>query len=137
MKSTVQLVVRALPLEDTWKDVIRLNKKYRRDDGGRHIPRGRVCRISVGNRSKWVIAHGREADDAVIQMDLNVRLALGVKLDDSYFFTIEHLSWLKSLWFPWKASDPIYRLPSQLSLLALLIGIVLGVLGILVSVIHW
>jgi len=65
-----------------------------------------------------------------------VRLALGVKLGDSHLFAIQRLSWMKSLWFPWKASDPIYRLPAQLSLLALFIGIVLGMLGILASVIH-
>jgi len=59
----------ALDLEDTWKDIIRIHKKYRKDSKGTHIPRGRVCRISVGTRSKWVIAHGRETDDGVIQMD--------------------------------------------------------------------
>ena len=79
--------------------------------------------------------HGRESDDEVIQMDLNVRLALDVKTKHAYDFTLEQISWLKSLWFPWKASDPIYRVPAQLSLVSLFLGIVLGVLGILVGLI--
>ncbi len=114
----MKLSVGPLALEDTWKDIVRIKKDYRKDLNKKHIPRGAICRITVGDRSKWVIVHGRESNDEVIQMDLNVRLALGVETNNIYDFTIERLSWLKSLWFPWKASDPIYRLPAQLSIVS-------------------
>jgi len=131
----MNLKVENLELEDTWKDIVRIKKEYRRDRNDNHIPRGVVCRITTGDKSKWVIMHGREPEDNVIQMDLNARLALGIKKNRSYDFTLERLSWIRSLWFPWKASDPMYRLPAQLSVVSLILGIILGVLGILVGVV--
>ena len=74
-------------------------------------------------------------DGSVIQMDLNVRLALEVKVGETYDFSLEPLSWIKSLWFPWWASDPIYRLPAQLGLLSALIGTILAVLGIVLGLV--
>ena len=129
----MQLKVEAASLEDAWKDIVRINKAYRKNQLGQHIARGTICRMRVGDRSKWVIVHGRETADAVAQMDLNVRLALGVDLHGSYDFTLEPMSWIRSLWFPWMASDPVYRLPAQLSVVSLIVGFILGVLGILVS----
>jgi hypothetical protein len=131
----MRLTVENLAWEDTWKDIVRIKKQYRKDRENKHIPRGAICRITVGDRSKWVIVHGRESDDEVIQMDLNVRLALDVKTRQAYDFTLDRISWIKSLWFPWKASDPIYRVPAQLSLVSFFLGVVLGVLGILVGLI--
>lgn len=129
----MELKVGNLALEDTWKDIVRIKKEWRKDRFDSHIPRGKVCRISVGNRSKWVIVHGREPSDNVIQMDLTSRLALEIDADQSYDFNLDQLSWLRSLWFPWKASDPMYRLPAQLSIVSFLLGVVLGVLGIIVG----
>lgn len=131
----MRLTVRELAAEDTWKDIVRIKKHYRRDFKDHFIPRGTVCRISCGKNSKWVIVHGRESDDAVIQMDLSVRLALEVEPGNDYDFKIERLSWLRSLWFPWKASDPIYRVPAQLSLVSLFLGVGLGLVGILVGIV--
>src|SRR5262249_48153487 len=81
---------------------------------------------------KWVFMHGRKENEPVIQMDLNVRRALGVKVGETHPFKLERLSWIQSLWFPWKASDPMYRLPAQLSIVSFLLGVLLGVLGIIV-----
>jgi hypothetical protein len=129
----MNLKVENLSFEDTWKDIVRIKKKYRKDRSGSHISRGKVCRISVGEKSKWVIVHGREPSDSVIQMDLNTRLVLEVDTGQTYEFTLERLSWIRSLWFPWKASDPMYRLPAQLSLVSFFLGVIFGVLGIIVG----
>lgn len=129
----MQLQVDVIQSEDAWRDIVRINRAHRRDVHGKHIPRGSICRIFLGDKSKWVIAHGREAVDPVIQMDQNARLALGANLHSSYEFKLERIGWLRSLWFPWMASDPIYRLPAQLSVVSLVVGIILGVLGILAS----
>jgi len=80
-----------------------------------------------------VIVHGRKPSDNVIQMDLTTRLALEIDTDQTCDFNLDQLSWLRSLWFPWKASDPMYRLPAQLSIVSFLLGVVLGVLGIIVG----
>jgi hypothetical protein len=80
------------------------------------------------------VVHGRETDDPVIQMDLNVRLGLRLKTGKTYDFAIEKLSWIQRLWFPWKASDPIYRIPAQLGLISFLLGSVLGVIGVVLGI---
>jgi hypothetical protein len=132
---TINLTVGALALEDTWKDIVRIHKPYRKDKDDQPIKRGTICRLSVGQKSKWVIVHGREADEKVIQMDLNTRLALELKEGGAYDFTITRLTWLRSLWFPWKVSDPIFRVPAQLALISLILGVVLGLIGILVGLV--
>jgi hypothetical protein len=129
----MELKVENLAFEDTWKDIVRIKKEYRRDRSDSPIRRGRICRITVGKKLKWVIVHGREPSDNVIQMDLTTRLALGIDTGQTYEFTLDQLSWIRSLWFPWKASDPMYRLPAQLSLVSFFLGVVLGVLGIIVG----
>jgi hypothetical protein len=133
----VRLAVRTLDVEDAWKDIVRINKKYRLGGKGQFVRRGTACilRAAPDGPSKWVIVHGRESTDPVIQMDLNVRLALEVKEGETHDFLLEPLSWIKSLWFPWMASDPSYRLPAQLGLLSALIGAILAVFGIVLSLV--
>ena len=127
----MELIVRGARAGDKWKDFVRITHKYRVDDSSKHIPRGCICRISTGGKSKWVIVHGREIDDNAIEMDVNLRLALAVKKNHPYSFEIKRICWPLSLWFPWKASDPIYRIPAQLSLISFILGLVLGLAGLL------
>jgi hypothetical protein len=134
-RSVQNLIVRTLPSEDTWKDIVRIKKEFRKDTKGNHINRGTICRITVEGKSKWVVIHGRETDDPVIQMDLNVRLGLGVKTGKTYDFAIEKLSLVQRLWFPWRASDPIYRIPAQLGLISFILGSVLGVIGVVLGIV--
>jgi hypothetical protein len=129
------LEVHTLPGEDTWKDIVRIKKEFRRDTKGNHIKRGTICRITVEGNSKWVVIHGRETDDPVIQMDLNVRLGLGLEKGKKYDFAIEKLSLAQRIWFPWRASDPIYRIPAQLGLISFLLGTVLGLVGVILGVV--
>jgi len=132
-----QLAVKALEIEDTWKDIVRINKSLRHDIHGRFVRRGTPCALRKGRDGpcKWVVVHSRESPDAVSQMDLNVRLALDVREGEICEFSLETLSWIRSHWFPWWASDPIYRLPAQLGLLSAAIGTVLAVLGIVVGLV--
>jgi hypothetical protein len=129
----MNFVVQNLPAEDTWKDIVRVKEKYRKYSNGAHIHRGTICRIQLGTKSKWVIVHGRKTEEPIIQMDLNVRLALGVHLGEVHDFTFERLFWIQTLWFPWKASDPGYRIPAQLGLISFFLGTVLGILGALLG----
>jgi hypothetical protein len=130
MAHTENLKVAPIAIEDTWKDIVRIKKDYRRDDNDKHINRGVICRLTIGDRSKWVIVHGRVPDDRIIEMDLSTRLALKVRNDVSYDFKLTRISWLRSLWFPWKASDPIFRVPAQISLISFFLGVVALILSI-------
>jgi hypothetical protein len=126
--------VRNLPAEDAWKDIVRVKNQYRQYSNGDHIHRGTICRIRMGAKSKWVVVHGRKTDEPVIQMDLNVRLALGVHEGETHDFSFERLSWIQTLWFPWNASDPGYRIPAQLGLISFFLGTVLGAIGVVLGV---
>ena len=129
------LKVESLPSGDTWKDIVRIKNEYRTDVNGHHVRRGTICRITADGRSKWVVVHGRETEDDAIQMDLNVRIALKVKKGKRYDFAIEKLSLIQRLWFPWRASDPIYRIPAQLGLISFILGSVLGAIGVVLGLI--
>jgi hypothetical protein len=129
----MNLEVRNLPAEDAWKDIVRVKKQYREYGKGGHIHRGTICRIRTGAKSKWVVVHGRKTDEPIIQMDLNVRLALEVHQGETHDFTFESLTWIQTLWFPWKASDPGYRIPAQLGLISFFLGTVLGLVGVILG----
>jgi hypothetical protein len=128
------LRVSNIPVEDAWKDIVRIKNKHRTDYRGKHVPRGSLCRIEVNGYSKWVVVRGLHPDAPDIEMDLTTRLFLGLKVGQIYNFTIYRLWWPQRLWFPWRASDPIYRLPAQLGLISLILGTSLGLLGVLLGV---
>lgn len=132
----MRLCVGELDAVDTWKDIVRINKKYRESPSGRPVRRGSICSLRVNDRAKWVVAHGRESSDAVIQMDLTTRLALKVKPGETYEFTLKRMSWVKSFAFPWRASDPIYRVPAQIALIGLALGVLAIIIGLLPLFIH-
>ena len=129
----MELTVQSLGVRDCWKDIVRIKRKYRVDRHGKQIKRGRVCRISVNERSAWAVVHGRNTDEAVIQMDLTTRHALRVRAGDTYDFQLTPLSWVRALWFPWTASDPGYRIPAQLALISFILGTILGVTGLVIG----
>lgn len=131
----MKLNVEKLSGEDAWKDIIRIPHAFRKDIKGKHVERGTICRLVVGANSKWAIVHGLDSDEPVIKMDLNMRIALEVKKGVAYDFTLQRLGWLRRLWFPWRASDPTYRLPAQLSIIAFILGVLFGVFGIAVGLI--
>jgi len=132
----VELTVKRLATTDAWKDIVRIKEGFRKDRNGAHIHRGTICRITAPNgRSKWIVVNGRKPNDNKIEMDLNVRLALEVKIGETYEFLLDQLSPIQSLWFPWKASDPMFRLPAQMGIISFVIGVVLGAVGILVGVV--
>jgi hypothetical protein len=133
----IHLTVQKLDADHTWKDLVLIPVRFRLDRKGRPIHRGSICRISCHGCSKWVIVAGlRPQDDAdrVIQMDLNVRLALDVNEGDVCDFELHRLSWMKRLWFPWRASDPGYRAPAQLAFVSLFLGTFLGIVGIILGI---
>ncbi len=125
----MKLMVEKLPAEDAWKDIVRIHEPDRLDGDGVVIRRGTICRLEVNGKSTWVIARGLPKRHGVIQIDLNLRSELDVDEGAAYEFTLTRISWLKTLWFPWKASDPIYRIPAQLALISFALGVVALALG--------
>ena len=67
------LTVRNIPVEDAWKDIVRIKRVHRTDYRGKHVPRGSLCRVEVNGHSKWVVVRGLEPDVPDIEMDLTTR----------------------------------------------------------------
>ena len=61
----VRLAVTGIEVEDTWKDIVRINKNFRFGSKGQFVRRGTACvlRASANGPSKWVVVHGRESTD--------------------------------------------------------------------------
>ena len=130
----MHLTVEGLSPHDCWKDIVRIKEQYRNDWRGKPIKRGKICRITIGGKSAWVVVHGRNTDEPVIQMDLNLRQKLEIRKGRTYDFDIRQIRWPRSLWFPWYASDPGYRLPAQLALITSFVGTILGIAGVLLGI---
>lgn len=130
-----QFLINESEWADVWKDTVRIQHDRRHDDNGKPVRRGQVCRIKIGEHSKWVIAHGRDSaqgsNPPIIQMDLNTRLALETDVGKVETISIKQIGWIRSLWFPWLASDPLLRLPAQLAFISFVLGVIGVVLGVL------
>ena len=130
----MQFTVENLATKDSWKDIVRIPEPYRTTVHGDHIGRGTICKLTVNDKSKYVIVRGSKRKARTINMDLNLRLFLKVKEANLYDFELRKASWFQCLLFAWSASDPIYRVPAQLSLISLalgLLGLFLGVVPLL------
>ena len=57
----------------------------------------------------------------------------GCTKGETHDFVFERLIWIQTLWFPWKASDPGYRIPAQLGLILFFPGAVLGTVGMILG----
>ena len=128
------LTVHEMPVQDSWKDMVRIPHKYRVDPEGRGIRRGTICRVSIGGKHKLLTVRGCRATDPRILLDSPTRIALG-KLQAGTLHDVE-LRPVGSMGYwrwAWGAADPAYRVPAQISLISLvlgIIGLVLGILGV-------
>jgi len=130
---TVTLTVKNLAATDSWKDIVRIKDLYRQDENNKHINRGQICKLIANGHSTWVLMHGRNPNTPEIRMDLNTRLALKVNVGQTHQFQIHQCGMIERLWYPWKASDPGYRIAGQISLISLLLGTVLGIVGVVLA----
>lgn len=128
----MKLKVEALPEKDLWKDMIRIPYAYRRDGGEIKIPSSSVCKITANGKSRLVAVRGCPGKDPIIQIELKLRTHLGLKVGQEYDFKLAPASSLGYWRWAWKATDPAYRVPAQISLVSFilgLIGLLLGVIG--------
>ena len=124
-------VQQALKL-DVYSDMARIPAAHRLDDRGQPIPEGRVCRVVVGCRTKWLSLRGKEANqEAAIYMDEVIRNALKLDLSKDYDFQIKQAGWIRQFWWAWGASDPTYRITARIGVVSVLLGLLGLFLGII------
>ena len=126
----MRLTVHELPVADAWKDMVRVPRKYRKDSRGKPIHRNKVCKITVGSVSKLLAVRGCDEQDARILMDSPTRHDLGVKVGDDCDVEVKPTGWFGYWQWAWRASDPAYRIPAQISLISLILGIIALILGV-------
>lgn len=120
-----KLLVKPLPSNDAGRLLVRLNCKHRAG-----VPRYGIVKLTNirDSKSSKVLVLGHE-DDSAIFMPYDIRAALGVAKNAELEFSINKVGWLGTLHWLLKTPDPAVHLPAWLAL----ISVLLGVLGVLIS----
>jgi hypothetical protein len=122
--------------EESWKDAVRIREEFRKDTKGNDIERGTICWLGVNGALRLVVVHGCKTEEPIIHIDLNLRKDLGIRKGETYEFTLKKATW----WGRWRwamtASDPAYRIPAQISVISLALGVIALFLGIIPLVHH-
>ena len=132
--SMEKLTVGKLEVENCWKDMVRVPGIHRADGSGKRIRRAKICNVIIGGKQKLLSIHGCPNEDPIILMDDITRHDLGVHAGDSYEVELHPVRWWGYLSWAWAAADPAYRVPAQISLISLILGVIglfLGVLGLI------
>jgi hypothetical protein len=133
----MKLTVNEMRLEDTWRDIARIPQDHRKDPRGKRIRRATICKVTVNNKHKLLAIHGAlptagcPEGDAIMLLDSPTRNDLGVRVGVSYEVELRPVGWLGYWSWAWKASDPAYRVPAQISLISLALGVIGLLLGLL------
>lgn len=126
-----KLTVHKIALADAWKDVARIPRKYRKDVSGRSIRRAEICDVTIGDKHRLLAIHGCPIKDARILLDSPTRIYFDVEIGSSYEVKLCPVGWFGYWRWAWKASEPAYRVPAQISLVSLFLGVVGLLLGAL------
>lgn len=125
------LTVHELRVADAWKDMARIPHAYRKDASGKNIRRNKICDVTIGGKHKLLAIRGCSEKDARILLDSPTRLELAVRVGDSCEVDLNPVRWLGYWRWAWNASDPAYRVPAQISLISLILGVIGLFLGAL------
>jgi hypothetical protein len=113
--------------EDVYKDIARIN---RHDRGG--IRAGQICKVSVGQASRYFIVRGLPDRGQILLDDLS-RDALNVKQGTEYDFSVTATNVFGRIRWACDVADPGPRIAAWLGVLSLVlaaIGIFLALFSI-------
>lgn len=129
-KPKLKLTVHELPVEDCWKDIARIPREYRVDVNGKRIRRAKICEVTVNGKSKLLAVRGCPENDARILVDSPTRHELDIDVEKLYGVELRPVWWYGYWKWAWNAADPAYRVPAQISLISLALGIIGLFLGL-------
>jgi len=118
-----KLTVYAMPVEDCWKDMARIPSHYRVGANGKSLGRAKICKLTINNRHKLLAIRGCSGNDAIILLDSPTRVELDLRVGTAYEVVLHPVGWLGYWLWAWNAADPAYRVPAQISMISLLLGI--------------
>ena len=123
----MKLEVRPASDSETYLDIARIHREYRKNRQGQTIDRGAVCRIyCVDTGNEWfVIIHGAPASAGkTIRIDDHVRHRLGVEKNRTYEFDLRRADVCGQIWWALHATDIRFRFPATIALVSVGLGIV-------------
>jgi hypothetical protein len=120
-----KLAVRALPTNDTGRQLVRLNINHRVG-----IPRYGIAQLmnSKNAKSVKVLVLGHDDEDAIF-MPYDIREALGVRKGGNLEFSIQKVGSFGKICWLLRTPDPAVHVPAWLAL----ISVCLGVLGVVIA----
>ena len=129
----VILEVRQARRDEVQKDIARVAEDKRKNQRGREIDAGSICKIQSPSTGKSTLAFLRGLDEAeeesVIRIDEYLRENLCVDLNRKYNFTFETRWWYRFVW-PWRATDPGYKISSEIAFVSFALGLISLGLGL-------
>jgi hypothetical protein len=129
-KSKLTLSVHELQVQDCWKDIVRIPRDYRVDVNAKRIRRAKICKVTVNEKSKLLAVRGCPEKDARILVDSPTRHDLEIDVGNSYEVELRPVWWYGYWKWAWNAADPAYRVPAQISLISLVLGVIGLFLGL-------
>lgn len=133
----MKLEVRSASDSETYLDIARIPREYRKNRHGQLIDRGEICQVVCQDTGKewFVVLHGAPKEmGATIRIDDHVREHLGVKSHQTYEFELRKADGCGQIRWALRATDIRFRFPATISLVSLALGLGLGLVGILISV---
>jgi len=125
-----KLTICELEDENHWKDMARVPGEHGVDVRGEKIRRAKICNVIIGSKQKLLSIHGCPRKEAIILLDAITRHDLGVHAGNSYEVELRPVMWWGYLRWAWCAADPAYRVPAQISLISLILGVIGLLLGL-------
>jgi hypothetical protein len=113
------------------RDMERIGIHVSKRDGAERHDIIRVSTVDGRSVSGSVIGHEKEKTE--LQLDYDLRRALGANVDDELSLTVEHLGWLGVLHWYLTVRDPHIRTSAILAIVSVglgAIGLVLGLISI-------
>jgi hypothetical protein len=135
----VRLEVRSASDSETYLDIARIPREYRKNRRGQLIDRGEICEVFCEDTGKrwFVVMHGAPAKmGATIRIDDHVRKKLGVQSRQAYEFNLRQADGCGQIWWALHATDIRFRFPAIISIISVALGVLLGLVGILISVLR-
>jgi hypothetical protein len=126
-RHTMQLTVAEAEDADCFKDIARINFSDRSNFGTGHIHK-----IAVGDRQGYFILRGlAQRSKGKILLDRPSRQRLNVEMGRDYEFVISSVGWWGELRWAFRATEPAYRISTQLGILSFFLGVLSLVLAVL------
>src|SRR5580698_9493238 len=123
------LTVAEMPIDDCWKDMARIPGVFRVDEKGKRIHRSTICKVRIGDKQKLLAIRGLPSREPEILLDSSTRGDFGVSLGQECTVELHPVGWLGYWRWAWNAADPGYRVPAQISVISLILGVIGLIIG--------